>query len=93
MSHIHYNVTTTNINQGEYEGLNGVYHENDASCLPPKPEPIPGYVHINPISTQIDLQSVADQLSDYKFTKGIKITTDMLLNPKPLDYEASPANY
>lgn len=49
-------------------------------------------MHIDPINTQIDLQSVADQLSDYKFTPGFKVTVDNLINPEPLDYEATPAN-
>ena len=51
---------------------------------------IPGWMHIDPINTQIDLESVAYQLSDYKFTPGFTVTVDDLLHPKPLDYEATP---
>ena len=65
---------------------------HETKPVPPVKQEIPGWMHIDPINTQIDLQSVADQLSDYKFTPGFKVTVDNLINPEPLDYEATPAN-
>lgn len=56
----------------------------------PKPKPIPGWLHIDPINTQLDLKSVAYNLSNYKFTKGMVVTYEDLIHPKPLDYEPSP---
>lgn len=46
---------------------------------------IPGWMHIDPINTQIDLQSVADMLSDYDYTPGLKVTVEDLTNPAPMD--------
>lgn len=85
MTHIHYNVTTTHINL-DMPGDNIEIHE----VKKPEPVKIPGWMHVDPISTQIDIQSVADQLSDYKFTPGFTVTVEDLTNPKPLDYEATP---
>lgn len=65
---------------------------HETKPVPPVKQEVPGWMHIDPINTQIDLQSVADQLSDYKFTPGFKVTVDNLTNPEPLDYEATPAN-
>lgn len=58
MGHFHYNVTTVNINEKpEDEGSNLIYHENDDKCKPRDMQlPVePGWLHVNPISTQIDL--------------------------------------
>lgn len=49
--------------------------------------------HVNPISTEIDIESVAYQLSNYQFSPDLKVTVDELLQPKyDMDYEAHPAN-
>lgn len=49
--------------------------------------------HINPISTEINITSVADQLSNYQFAPGISVSVDELLNPiYGIDYEAHPVN-
>lgn len=85
MTHIHYNITSTHVNQ-ENPGDNIEIHNPKEKPI----EKIPGWMHVNPISTQIDLESVAYQLSDYKFTPGFKVSVDDLLHPKPLDYEATP---
>ena len=87
MTRIIYNITSTHVNP-EIPG------DNIQICneKPVKVEKIPGWMHIDPINTQIDLESVAYQLSDYKFTPGFKVTVDNLTNPEPLDYEATPAN-
>ncbi len=47
---------------------------------------INSWIHTNPISTQIDIKSVADQLSNDKQRPKIKVTTDDLLKGGPLDY-------
>ena len=78
MVKLNYSITHTRI--GEYP------NEKE----PEKKGEIPGYLHVNPISTQIDLDSVAYTLSNYKYTKGMVVTVDDLLHPKPLDYEATP---
>lgn len=50
-------------------------------------------LHINPISTEINIDVVADQLSHYQFAPGMTVTVDELLNPSyGMDYEAHPAN-
>ena len=50
-------------------------------------------LHINPISTEINIDAVADQLSNYQFAPGMTVTVDELLNPTyGMDYEAHPAN-
>lgn len=85
MTRIIYNIASTHVNP-EIPGDN-------IQIFKPKenpPEKIPGWMHIDPISTQIDIESVAYQLSDYKFTPGFTVTVDDLLHPKPLDYEATP---
>lgn len=49
--------------------------------------------HINPISTEINIDVVADQLSNYQFAPGMTVTVDELLNPTyGMDYDAHPAN-
>lgn len=88
MIHTHYNITSTHVNKDNPGDSLDIH---DVS-IKKKKSNIPGWLHINPISTQIDIQSVADQLSDYKFTPGFKVTVDDLLHPKPIDYEAHPAN-
>ena len=84
-THIHYNITATRVNK-DCPGDNIDIH----TVKIPERKEIPGWLHVNPISTQIDLESVADQLSNYKFTPGLKVTVDDLLHPEPLDYEPSP---
>lgn len=87
MTRIIYNITSTHVNP-EIPGDNiQVYKPKKKPC---EDEKIPGWMHIDPINTQIDLESVAYQLSDYKFTPGFTVTVDDLLHPKPLDYEATP---
>ena len=71
------------------EGGDSLDIHNPKPIVPTK---IPGWLHVDPINTQIDLQSVADQLSDYKFTPGFKVSVEDLTYPAPLDYEATPAN-
>ncbi len=83
--HHHYNITATRVNK-DCPGDNIDTHVVKKR----ERKEIPGWMHINPISTQIDLQSVADQLSDYKFTPGLKVTVDDLLHPEYMEYEATP---
>lgn len=49
--------------------------------------------HINPISTEINIEVVADQLSNYQFAPGMTVSVDELLTPTyDMDYDAHPAN-
>lgn len=48
--------------------------------------------HYNPLSTEIDIESVAYQLSNYQFAPGMSVSVDELVNPEyGMDYEAHPA--
>lgn len=48
--------------------------------------------HINPLSTEIDIESVAYQLSNYQFSPDLKVTVDELISPTyGMDYEIHPA--
>lgn len=49
--------------------------------------------HIHPLSTEINIETVADQLSNYQFAPDMKVTVDDLVNPiYGMDYEPHPAN-
>lgn len=78
-------VTSTHVDQEEHK----TYIEQDPIIIS-KPVEVPGWYHINPISTQIDLDSVAYQLSNYKYTEGMTVTKEDLTNPKFTDYKATP---
>lgn len=49
--------------------------------------------HIHPLSTEINIETVADQLSNYQFAPDMKVSVDELVNPPyGMDYEPHPAN-
>lgn len=51
------------------------------------------FAHINPLSTEINIETVADQLSNYQFAPDMKVSVDELINPSyGMDYEPHPAN-
>jgi hypothetical protein len=96
MGHFHYKVTTVQVETDPIEeGSNLIYHEDDDKCKPRDMQlPVePGWKHVNPISTQIDLESVADQLSNFKYAPGMNITVDDLLNPPYCEYDPNAANW
>ena len=98
------NVITTNINSSLVENSgdslqhiviedSSVTDSSSLSDIELTKKILSKMAHVNPLSTEIDIESVAYQLSNYQFSPDLKVTVDELLQPKyGMDYEAHPAN-
>lgn len=84
---IDYSITT------QYADASGnTQHIIDDELSPkPKKEQVKPWYHVNPISTQIDLDSVVGQLNNDPLNPGMNVTKDMLLNPPYYEFKPNRA--